>query len=245
MEVRGWLFFTSRQRASEALVWVLSTCVMRVKTNFPEIHDPKPGARPHTRTHAHAHAHASLKTLPCNLSLFRRKKIRKWSVNASTTKYLFTNRWPQCYRLFFFSYNSNKSQTTREVLSLNMYTARWCNSVRTVHIPGVQAYYQLTTSSPMPSLGSSNSIDRPLKMAPTNKNPDDLSQVILWAVQFFRLFDEEYKSWSSSFSITKHKKNDYNLPRSSGCVTIRVLFPNMDLAVAQAPSRPLTAEARI
>ena len=40
-------------------------------------------------------------------------------------------------------------------------------------------------------------------------------------------------------------KIDYNLSRSSGCVTIRVLFPNMDRAVAQTPSRPLTAQARI
>ena len=82
-------------------------------------------------------------------------------------------------------------------------------------------------------------------MAPTSKNPGDLSQVILWAMQLFRIFDEEFKSLSCSFSIAKLKKNDYNLPRSSSCVTIRVLFPNMDRAVAEAPSRPLTGDARI
>jgi len=82
-------------------------------------------------------------------------------------------------------------------------------------------------------------------MAPTSKNPGDLSQVILWAMQLFCIFDEEYKSRSCSFSIAKRKKNDYNLPRFSGSVTIRVLFPNMDRAVSEALSRPLTAEARI
>jgi len=43
----------------------------------------------------------------------------------------------------------------------------------------------------------------------------------------------------------KLKKNDCHLPRSSGSVTIRVLFPNMDRPVSEALSWPLTAKARI
>ena len=35
IEARGWLFFTAGQRASEALVWVLIVCLVRIKTNVP------------------------------------------------------------------------------------------------------------------------------------------------------------------------------------------------------------------
>lgn len=143
-----------------------------------------------------------------------------------------------------FFYSTNKSQTIREVLSLSLYTARWCNSIITVYIPGVLPINYRPSPFPCPLLHFRQQRP-PFKDGPHRKNSDDLSQVILWAMKLFRIFDEKYKSWSPPFLMAKLKKNDYNFPRSFGSVTIRVLFPNMDCVVAQAPSRPLTAEALI